>query len=255
MNTWKVASVLFSLALVGFVFFRKASARRGNQSTSQLDQLIPAEVKNDPFYQIIYRMARTEPVHTILEIGSSSGEGSTEAFVLGMRENPLLPTLFCIEVSRSRFAKLQEHYQQEPQVRCYNVSSVPLEKFPQEGEVSHFYTTVPSKLNQTPLPTVLRWLKQDIDYVKRENVLQQGIELIQKENGIVHFDMVLIDGSEFTGMAELDQVYGAKFIFLDDTCTFKNFFNRKRLLADPNYKLVEENSEIRNGYAVFERIT
>ncbi len=245
---------LVAVAFVGFLFLRKPSARSAQPPTSQLDQLIPPEVKNDPFYQAIYRLARQEPVKTILEIGSSSGEGSTEAFVLGIRENVHRPKLFCVEVSRRRFAQLKEHYQKDPQVCCYNVSSIPLEKFPLEAEVSHFYNTTPTKLNQTPLPTVLRWLKQDIDYLKRENVPQEGIQLIKKENGIVHFDMVLIDGSEFTGMAEFDQVYGAKFILLDDTCTFKNFLNRHRLLNDPNYTLVEENPDVRNGYAVFRRM-
>ena len=251
---WKIAGILLlSSVLVAFIFFGTSSPRK-QRFKSQLDHLIPPEVKDDLFYQAIYRMARDEPVNTILEIGSSSGEGSTEAFVLGIRENPQRPTLFCVEVSRRRFAKLKEHYQQEPQVRCYNVSSISTDKFPQESEVCHFYNTTPSKLNQTPLPIVLSWLKQDIDYIKREDVPQQGIELIQKENRIAHFDMVLIDGSEFAGIAELDQIYGAKFIFLDDICTFKNFLNRKRLLNDPNYTLVEENLEVRNGYAIFKRV-
>ena len=34
----------------------------------------------------------------VLEIGSSSGEGSTEAFVRGLRENASRATLFCMGV-------------------------------------------------------------------------------------------------------------------------------------------------------------
>jgi len=220
---------------------------------SELDGVIAPEVKNDAFYQAIYRLARTEQVATILEIGSSSGEGSTEALVLGMRKNPCHPQLFCMEVSKPRFKKLREHYGDEPSVHCYNASSIPVKKFATEREVTQFYQTVPSKLNDHPLATVLRWLKQDIDYLRREGASQNGIARIRRENGIKSFDMVLIDGSEFTAKAELDQVYGARLILLDDTCTFKNHANRERLLNDPDYALIEENPYVRNGYAIFKR--
>ncbi len=56
-------------------------------SISELENIIPPEIKNDAFYHTIYRLAKTEAISTILEIGSSSGEGSTEAFVLGAGEN------------------------------------------------------------------------------------------------------------------------------------------------------------------------
>jgi hypothetical protein len=68
------------------------------------------------------------------------------------------------------------------------------------------------------------------------------------------FDAVLIDGSQFTGSLELDDTYGARFLMLDDTSTFKNFTNYQRLRADPQYRLVGENPSLRNGYAIFERI-
>ncbi|PIS03391.1 MAG: hypothetical protein COT85_00315 [Chlamydiae bacterium CG10_big_fil_rev_8_21_14_0_10_42_34] len=240
-------------ALLIFVLLLSASCAK-HKTKSQLDRHIAPEVKNDSLYSAIYELAKSEPISTILEIGSSSGEGSTEAFVLGIQENPSKPKLFCVEVSRKRFARLQKHYQQNPLVKCYNVSSIPMELFPNDAEVTQFYNTVPSKLRETPLEMVLQWLKQDIDYLKRENVAQNGIELIRKENGVKHFDVVFIDGSEFTGFRELDQVYGARFILLDDTRTFKNFFSRQRLLSDPNYTLIQEDPDLRNGYSIFKRV-
>ncbi|HSW85932.1 MAG TPA: hypothetical protein VLG49_00370 [Rhabdochlamydiaceae bacterium] len=220
---------------------------------SELDRIIPGEIKNDAFYRSIYRLASSETVNTILEIGSSSGEGSTEAFVLGIRVNPNHPTLFCMELSRPRFAALARHYENDPQVKCYNVSSVPLEVFPSESEVASFYNNVSSTLRLYTLDRVLGWLRQDIDYVKTAGVAQTGIELIKTENHITDFDMVLIDGSEFTGMAEFQFVYGAKFILLDDINAFKNYANYKQLLSDPGYELIEQNHQLRNGYAVFKR--
>lgn len=64
---------------------------------------------------------------------------------------------------------------------------------------------------------------------------------------------MLIDGSEFTGSAELNDVYEAKFICLDDINTFKNYRNHQKLLANQNYVLVAQNYLIRNGYSIFKK--
>ena len=227
--------------------------RGGAETKSELDRLISPEIKNDAFYSAIYHLARTESIATILEIGSSSGEGSTEAFIKGISENPNHPKLFCIEVSKTRFKALQGRYASNKSVVCYNVSSVPLEAFPQEEEVLSFMKTFNTSLRDFGHAEVIRWLRQDIDYVKNSDVLQNGIEFIKSEQGIEHFDMVLIDGSEFTGKAEFQLIYGAKFILLDDIRAFKNFQNYVSLLRDHNYELIEEQLFLRNGYAIFKK--
>lgn len=99
----------------------------------------------------------------------------------------------------------------------------------------------------------MRWLNQDIEYILKSGVTQDGIEIIKEENKITEFDVVLIDGSEFTGRAELEHIYGAKIIMLDDINTFKNYENHQILIRDSNYSLVTENKRISNGYAVFKR--
>lgn len=222
-------------------------------ANSGINRLIPAEIKNDQFYAAIQRIARQENIETVLEIGSSSGEGSTEAFVTGLRQNPRQPKLFCIEISKTRFAELQKRYAKDNFVKCYNVSSVSLDKFPDEKEVREFYDSIQSNLNYYPIEEVLSWLRQDIEYVKKSGVPTDGITRIKAENNIEGFDVVLIDGSEFTGSAELEEVYGAKFILLDDIKTFKNYKNYHRLLSDRNYALLEQNLYVRNGYAIFKR--
>ncbi len=222
--------------------------------SSDLDRIIPPEIKDDAFYSAIYNLASTEKIQTILEIGSSSGDGSTEAFVKGISKNPNHPTLFCMELSKPRFLSLQSHYKTNPSVNCYNASSVPLESFPSPEEVLLFMRTFNTSLRGFTEVEVTGWLKQDIEYVKNAKVPDRGIELIKFENSIDFFDMVLIDGSEFTGEAELILVYGAKFILLDDIRAFKNYHNYMRLLADPLYTLVEVNPSLRNGYAIFKKL-
>jgi len=221
---------------------------------SELNYLIPPEIKNDAFYTAIQKICREEDIETVLEIGSSSGGGSTEAFVTGLRENSNHPKLFCMEVSKTRFAELEKRYEKDDFVKCYNVSSISLEKFPKKSEVIDFYHNTRNNLRLYPLEQVLGWLEQDKEYVKNSAVASDGIQIIKQENNIELFDLVLIDGSEFTGNAELDEVYGAKYILLDDITTFKNYHSHYKLLADNNYILIAENKNIRNGYSIFKKV-
>ena len=223
----------------------------GAETKSALEEIIPAEIKDDEFYHAIRNLAETENLRSVLEIGSSSGAGSTEAFVSGLKLNSNNSTLYCMEVSRARFAELQKRYAKDGFVKCYNVSSVSLQQFPSENEISDFYRTVSTALNNYPLAMVLGWLQQDMEYVETSGVPADGIQRIKRENNIETFDLVLIDGSEFTGSAELEEVYGARIIILDDVNAYKNYFNYRRLKFDSNYVLVAENWSLRNGYAIF----
>jgi len=231
------------------------SRMENNVLNSELNRLIPPEIKNDEFYIAIQKIAKEEDIQTVLEIGSSSGQGSTEAFVTGLRENPNQPVLFCLEISKPRFAELQNTYINEHFVKCYNVSSVSIEQFPEEDEVIRFYNSNQTNLNYYPLEQVIGWRRQELEYIEQSGVSGRGIKKIQEENNIELFDVVLIDGSEFTGSAELEEIYGAKYIILDDINTFKNFGNCQGLLNDPNYTLIAQNGRVRNGYAIFKKVT
>jgi glycosyltransferase involved in cell wall biosynthesis len=222
---------------------------------SELERIIPPEIKGDAFYRLIRDLAATEELRHVLEIGSSAGGGSTEAFVAGLSQNPGSPRLHCIEVSKPRFEVLRQTYADRPFVQCYNMSSVAPEEFPSEAEVTAFYRDETSGLTKYPLPEVLRWLAQDIAYVREAGVPAGAIERIKAMHGIARFDMVLIDGSEFTGEVELAKVIGAKLILLDDTNTFKCFRARQALLADPAYELIADNQKLRNGFSAFRRTT
>jgi hypothetical protein len=223
-------------------------------SGSPLDSLIAPEIVGDRFHRSIMDVAATPGVHQILEIGSSSGAGSTEAWVAGALRNPIRPQLHCIEVSEARFDALVERWREYDFVCCHHVSSVPLESFPDPATVEAFYRGTRSKLRRTPLEDVLDWLRHDRDYVREHDLSRRGIREIREQHDIETFDAVLIDGSEFTGEAELDEVYGARFLLLDDTQTYKNYENARRLESDPRYRIVVTSRRTRNGFAVFERV-
>lgn len=217
----------------------------------EIDRLIAPEIKNDAFSVLITRLAATENIKTVLEIGSSAGDGSTRAFVKGLAVNPNHPQLFCVEVSPARCAALRDAYHRYDFVHCYNMSTVRLDELPSEQDVIDFYQNETSKLTRFPLAEVLGWLRQGKDDLEVSGVECGAIEKIKQDHAITDFDMVLIDGSEFTGNVEYEKIDGAKIILLDDTCTYKTFRVRQRILADPRYELVTEDPELRHGFAVF----
>lgn len=222
---------------------------------TSLREIIKPEIKNDEFYDALFFHARTAPIRTILEIGASSGAGSTEALARGIARNRERPILFTIECSEKRFKKLAARYRWRKDVKPYNVSSVGIADFPDEATVRGFYHGRQTALNRVPEEQVIGWLRGDIAYLCENRIPLDGIERIKAENNIQTFGCVLIDGSEFTGRRELDLVYGASIIALDDITSFKNFDNHHRLLNDPAYEICAMNRYLRNGYSIFIRRT
>lgn len=219
-----------------------------------LDRIIPPEIAHDRFSEAIVAVGATPGVRHILEIGASAGAGSTEAWVAGALQNPERPTIHCLEVSRTRYATLVERWKDHAFVRCYNVSSVPAESFPSEAAIirwqrRHFW----SKFGRKRRAKVLGWLRQDLTYLREHGSSGWGIREVKARAGLTQFDAVLIDGSEFTGLAELDEAYGARFLLLDDTESYKCWDAYRRLKRDRAYRLAARGKWTRNGFAVFER--
>lgn len=220
---------------------------------SPSEELIPPEIIYDPFYYALQWLVQHEQLHHILEIGSSSGAGSTKAFVDGILRNPFCPVLHCIEVSRTRYSALKNAYGDRNFVKMYNVSSVPEECFPLDEEIIDFYNQHRTTLNQYPIDVILGWKAEGLRYLRDSGVQQRGIVAIKSENKIKNFDLVLIDGAEFTGFAEFREIYGANIICMDDVNAFKCYRARQELLADRDYELVFEDFSIRNGFSIFIR--
>lgn len=213
------------------------------------------EIYNDElFFKIVDLVGDRRPAH-ILEIGSGAGRGSTQAFIKGSQYSMNPVRLYCIEAHKDRYAKLKELENTHRTLFAYNVSSVSVGDYMTDVEVEDFYNTHEDMQNirKFPLEEIKRWRNDEISYIVKNDTKQNGIEIIMAEHKLSKFDMVLIDGSPFTGGAELRAVYGAGIIILDDTVDIKNCGACEQLRADPAYGLIAENPELRNGYAVFGR--
>jgi hypothetical protein len=217
--------------------------------------MTPPEIGSaaDPFALAIRRVCARPEILTVLEIGSGCGSGSTAQIVsiLAMRTDPV--RLFCLEICPDNCSRLRELYGSLSWVTVAEAASVELRDLPAWESVADFYDRIPSALRRYPRPLVEQWFRDDLLHTGRAR--QGGIAALKREFAVETFDAVLIDGSEFAGPADLVQTYGARWLLLDDICTFKNWANFQRLSRDPAYELISVGLRVRNGYAVFRRIS
>jgi hypothetical protein len=179
-----------------------------------------SEMRNDEFFSAIRKLTREQDIKTALVIGAASGEGSTEAFLAGIIENEMKPLVFCLNGATPRFASLERTFAGHGVVKCYQIASPSLPNFEEE--------------------------------------LKETIERIMRENQVSFFDAILIDSSALNCKVTVDallakDLYGVRFVVLDDINSLYNHEKHDRLLSDPNYVLLSANPALRNGYAIFKR--
>ena len=230
------------------------------ETTETYKEIIPPEIKKGEFYKLIGRISSQSDVVTILEIGSSSGEGSTKAIFDSLAQIPYAKKqIHCMEISRERHEKLSSYLRSDDRFHAHRMSSVLIADFPRFEDVRRFHSFRKTNLSKVHIDTVESWHRKDIQFlVDNPDLIPDksisGINWIKQKFKIDFFDFVIIDGGEFTGLAEYQYIRGARYIALDDTNTYKNWYARKTLLEDRTYKLVDESLIERNGWAVFARI-
>ena len=207
--------------------------------------LIPAEIKNDELYDRIVAtiLMFSSEIKTVLEVGASSGDGSTEAIVSGMS---VLQdkVLYTIEASPARFASLSERYKHLDWVKPLNGSSVRIDEYMSKGSLELFHKLTPSQLNEYSVETVLSWYKDELTSIEEWGIPMGVMEGIKP-------DMAILDGSAFTGYAEYLNVIGAKIIILDDIFDIKHYHSHQALRKNDYYECLFCNLTLRNGYSIW----
>lgn len=204
--------------------------------------VIPPHItKNDAFGKALIRALREFKPQNILDIGASYGEGSTQLFYDHSKAD-----IYAIELTDQRFLRLKDRF--PDRVKAYNVGTCP--NVMSKARLKWFYE------NQRgwdcwatfTFEQMEDWRQQQKARLKVSDA--KGIETIRRENDIQSFDFVLIDGGPFTGLCELDAVWGSSVIALDDIMDIKNF-DAYQKIRKSNYKPYEVNQHFRNGYAIF----
>ncbi len=238
---------------------------RKYETTATYSRVIPAEITSGEFYRLIKEISANNEVVTILEIGSSSGEGSTQALLESISSRlTSAKKVFCLEISKERFNLLAEYVNMDKRFIPLRMSSVSIADFPTLDEVLNFHSNSFTNLSKIHRDTVKSWYRKDVQYLienpevfadKNPMDPQSGaIQWIKKQHRIEYFDFVIIDGGEFTGFVELKQTFGARYIALDDVNSFKCFDAHQYLLDNPNYRLISSNLKDRNGWSVFSKL-
>ena len=221
----------------------------------QYDKIIPGEISDDNFAKHIKEIASNKTNKLFVEIGSSAGGGSTKQFIESLikREDKGLCKLICFEASQPRSTRLKNAYGQHDFVYIYNQSSIKLSDYPNYKELIAFYLKTKSNLNRYGLIVVLSWLRLELKYLRKKGLgTNSGIEIMQKDFD-ENIDVLLIDGSEFTGEAEFRYLKSAKYVLLDDINSFKNLRNYVNLSNSNDHQIIAVNRTLRNGYAIFKR--
>ena len=193
-----------------------------------------------------------------VEIGSSAGEGSTKHFIkiISSRIDAEECKFYCLEVSQPRLNNLIDLYGNFAFFRPKHNSSIALRDYPSFLKVIYFLIRYKSNLRNYSVARIYSWFKfEKINIRKSLNDFNtSGIDLILDELQGEMPDVVLIDGSEFTGFKDLKKLYGSKYILLDDIRSFKCFHAHRMLLRSPKYNLITENIDLRNGFAIYKLI-
>jgi hypothetical protein len=195
---------------------------------------------NDSFGRALARY--TYNLDIGLEIGGGTGDGSTQCIRTKL--------LFSIENHPDRIGRHSMNLSAKGGVSVNGTATLP-KLWMNKNDIEEFYRTTKTNLNQYPLEQVLDWHKECLETASIYST--NSIEDIHFEHN-VNFDFVLIDGSPFSGEAELRCVRPflaeKAIIALDDVNDIKNWANYQKLKGFA--KLLWEDWSVRNGAAIFQ---
>ena len=195
---------------------------------------------NDPFGQALAKYSKGKKIG--LEIGGGTGDGSTQCI--------FTEKLFSIEINPDRIGRHRMNLEAKGGVSIYG-SAVTRDLWMDKLDILGFYTNKKTNLNQYSLDVVNGWYSECFDMAKEFKT--NAIEDIHFDHN-VDFNFVLIDGSPFSGKAELrclrPFLADRAIIALDDINDIKNFDNYHKLKG--NVELLWEDWNVRNGAAIFQ---
>lgn len=209
--------------------------------------LFPEQVEPDLFFTLQRFLYLDPAIDSVLDIGAGSGEGSTRAVMEAAEYLPGVK-VFCLEPDLEKFRALAARY--GGRAELVHAASVPPERYVTGKELELFYNYLPSVMNSLPLEQFQLAREQEIDYLRQYGVQVDGIARIKREHRIERFGLVILDGSLFCGEADLQEVYGARYLALNYLKSIKNYGNLQRLMEGGDYQLIAANPDYGCGYAV-----
>jgi hypothetical protein len=209
----------------------------------KIDMRIPEITLNSQFGSFITTFIKYNNwIKNVIEIGSGSGNGSTQCFIAGLygRENV---NLICIEPKKEWFDDLVENTKFFYFVKPVNISAISYENLLIKTYDDYWFSEFNNRDDSYEIKN--KWYEQDLSFFKNIKLGEGTIE----NNKI--YDCVFIDGCEFSGYSEYFLLKNRTQCFiLDDIYSFKCNRVHKELLENNTWKIVAEGNE-RNGWSCF----
>lgn len=219
--------------------------------TALAQSRIAQVLEGDPLADTLCGLIQDYRPRTILDIGASDGTGSTQ--IMHEESAEIGSEIYCIELDPDRFAALKRFASERDRITEYYCASV------KTGLIERDMIIQASK----QFPNWDAWrsvgLQYMLDWYDRTMIvlsmveITDGINYIKNRHGITDFDMVLMDGSPFSGMAELQLVLGSDVIVMDDVNDIKCHEPYHYMMDREDYQLHSQNLQFRNGFAVFKK--
>lgn len=179
-----------------------------------------SQSRQDEFFLAIREGTSEESVASILVIGALEGQPGTEAALAGSQDNKRKPLMVCITYSAGRSVLIATRGETLGKARWYRIGSSAVEE--------------------------------------SQHCLEDTINRAKEETGIDRFDVVAIFGSELqrqdVGDQVLEEVSRANRVLLENISTPGGHLIYSKLLESKEFALLDQNSNLRNGYAVFGRV-
>ena len=207
----------------------------------------PHITASEPLGKEIIKVLKKYKPDTILDVGASDGQGSTK--VLAKNSSKWKAQIHAIEYTESRYITLVDYFKNNDNVIPRLCAASP--EIMTDANIRKLHKDYPKwdVWRTFGLDGVIERLYNTQQ--KLSKIESNGIEAIKKEYDIENFDLVILDGSPFSGRGELEAVYGSDIIVLDDINDIKNKGNYRRLSKSADYTLLTEDLRYRNGYAIF----
>ena len=194
------------------------------------------QIQNDEFSQIIREFAKDTRYKSFLEIGTWNGLGSTKQFAdeFAYRTDDYI--FYSLECNKDKSTYAKSLYKDNTKIHILNEVIF-------NHEPTDFYEIFPQcKLNAM----YKRW--NDVDMI---NMNQCNLFLDRHDLPEI-FDVILLDGGEFTTYFEFQRLKDkCRYLMLDDINVDKCTLIVKEIEANPDkWTIIEKNTTTRNGFMI-----
>lgn len=196
------------------------------------------QICNDAFANEITKYASNLNYKTFLEIGTWNGLGSTKAFSSGFQNRTDDYVFYSLECNQEKCMQAAALYMNNDKIHILN--EVIWNEEPQD-----FYEIFPQCLTNDMYK---HWNEVDIVNMKKCKLF------LNRQNLPDIFDVVLLDGGEFTTYHEFQNLKNrCRVLMLDDINVDKCKLIVKEIKSDKSWKIVKEENT-RNGFLIVEKI-